>query len=293
MLEFIILVPVSILILNIRIWLFENIFETKNKKFIFFVILLLWAISASGMVFYPNLLSLLWYTNFNFTEKSNIISINIFFWFWLYLISIISIIKLIINKWKVSKLFIINTLIFSTFFFISWFIWLKLNIETIMLYYIFVAFWEEILKFILSLSFFEKRKLVYSDIIAFSILSALWFAFFENIIYLFNSISWEESFIVALSWWLSLLVARWLVWFLVHIIFTWAIWQIQSLYKNKNLYTWISLAIAIWVWLHLFYDIMLSSWFGFIVILFLIVGYFFITYLFYNSDRMYLKESIN
>ncbi|UFX83186.1 PrsW family glutamic-type intramembrane protease [Candidatus Absconditicoccus praedator] len=131
-------------------------------------------------------------------------------------------------------------------------------------------------------------KLIKTDIIAFSILSGIGFAFFENIVYLISSIKGED-FLVAITGGISLLIARGLIGFLMHIIFTGSIGTIQSFYNNKkNMLIFLSLGVFTGVSLHYTYDILLSKGFGFVIIIFLILGYFYSTFLFYKSDRLYI-----
>ena len=292
MLQFIILIAISILILNIWLWLFDKLFFFEKKiSTIFLITISMWLISALSILFYWNFLEYIDYSHLQFTTQENIESLSVFFSFWIYLSIIVLIIKLIINKLNLSKFFLINYAIFSLLYFLLSYIWLEYITQVIFLYYIFVAFGEELMKFLIWSSFFEKWKITTNDLILFSILSAIGFAFVENIAYLIWSISWQE-FTKAIIWWTSLLIARGLIGFLAHIIFTWNIWYFVTKWIKNNILKYSLIWIILWTTMHLLYNLWLANNFWVVIPIIIIFWYFWISYLFFNSDRLFIKSSI-
>lgn len=291
MIKFLILLPFSFLILNLWLWLFDNIFWYTQKKYKYlFILIIIWLIAWFSIYYYSDLLWIIWYDKYNFINIENINNLSIFLYFWLYCSIILMILYLIVNWKNITKLFIINYIMFSFLFIIIWYIFIYLDIDNIYKYYIFVAIWEEMMKFMLWINFYEKRKISSNDILLFSILSALWFAFIENVVYLFNFISWEKLFSTIIIWWFSLILARWLIGFIAHIIFTWNIWLINSYWiTRKKLLKYSFFWILFWISTHYIYNISLEQNIWIVIPIIIILWYFWISYLFYKSDRMYLQ----
>ncbi len=250
----------------------------------------MWLISWLSIIFYANLLWELSLNELIFTNTSNIDNFSIYIAFWIYLSIIVRSIKLILSKFKISKFFIINYILFSIIYLLSSYIWLNLIVETAILYYIFVAFWEEFMKYLIWVSYYEKWKISKNDLILYWILSAVWFAFVENIVYMIGIISGEEL-IPALVGWASLLLVRWLVWFIAHIVFTGNISYMVQKWLNKNMLMVYSIIwIIIWTNIHFIYDVMLLKNYWIVVPLLIIIWYIWISYIFYNSDSIYIKQ---
>lgn len=289
----IILLPISLIILNTWLWLFDNIFNfNENKRKIIIITIIMWMVSWLSIILYPKFAWIINKPYLDFTQLENIeSSFNMIYTaFWAYLSVIVIWIKLILWKGKLSKFFISNFAIFSILFLLSWYIWNKIFSQAILLYYIFVWAWEEFIKYILWINFFEKYKLSNNDILIFMILSAIGFAFIENIVYMIWGTS-ENSFVSSMIWGSSILITRWIIWFLVHIIFTGNIWLLWLWWIVKqNFFKMLIVWISIWIWLHYLYDVLLHKKFSFIVVFFFIFWYFWISYLFYISDRIYLKS---
>ena len=288
--SFLILLPVSIAILNLWIWIFHNIFDIKkDKKDILKTTIILWLISWLSIILYPKLTSYFDLNSLNFTNYDNLWNFNLIFWFWIYLSWIVFLIRLFL-KLKPTNFFLLNFIIFSIIFLLWWYISNEFITTTALIYYSFVALWEEFIKYLIWVNFFEKRKISYNDIIIFSILSAIWFAFIENIVYLIWSIWWKEL-MISLVWWGSLILTRGIIGFLVHIIFTWNIWQFsKNIWKSFMIY--LSLGITFGVLLHYFYDVLLHNNYKFVILVALIWWYFWISYLFYTSNSIYVKEGL-
>lgn len=293
MIASLILLPVSLIILNIWLWLFDNIFNfNENKKRIIIITIIMWIISWLSIILYPKFAAFINYSSLDFTKLENIENhfMKIYWIFWAYLSIIAISIKLILWKGRISKFFITSFIIFSLLFFLSWYLWNKFLTQTILLYYIFVGVWEEFIKFFLWVDFFEKYKISSNDILVFTILSALWFAFIENIVYMIWGTS-ENNIISSIIGWWSILITRWIIWFLVHIIFTGNIWLLALYWIIKNnIAKMVSAWIIIWIWLHYLYDVLLQKQISIIIIFFFIFWYFWVSYLFYISDRIYLKN---
>ena len=290
MIEIIILLPITILILNIRLWLFENIFYINKTRYIIWIMtIIMWIISWLSIVMYPTILNIFSFENLAFTNTNNINNFSVFASFWLYLSIITLITKVILWWFKFSKFFITNFILFSIAFLAFWYFWLNTFTDKLLIYYIFVAFWEEFIKYLVWLNFFKKWKISNNDIILFSMLSAIWFAFIENIVYMVWIMAWEE-FITAIIWWFTILVARWIIWFLAHIIFTWTIWYWSYKWLNtKKIIKFSIIWILFWTIAHYMYDILLYKNIWIVVPFIIIWWYLWISFLMNSSDRLYIK----
>lgn len=291
---YLLLIIINFFILSFWLWLFDNIFDiSKYKKRIIMITLIMWLISGLWIIFYPKVLLYFWVSWRNFTYNSiDKIPNEWIFYFWLYLTTIIFIVKIILNGFKLNKKSLINLISFSFIFIIWLFLW-KIFLSTILIYYLFVAFGEEFIKYFLGINFYEKFKFMKTDIVVFIIMSALWFAFIENIIYMLWSFSHTNTFLTNLISWITILLVRGIVWFLVHNIFTWTIWILSLKYFKDSKAFWFALLwIIFWVIMHYLYNILISANKAWIIIIFIIIWYFWINYLFYRSDRLYIKDWI-
>ncbi len=282
-------VPLSLIILNIWLWIFYNIFNidhTKNRLKI--ITIIIWVFSGLSIVFYPKIVSLIWFGGLDFTNFSNNWNFEVIFFFWLYLSLIIFAVKIAISKFKISNFFLLNFFSFSWIFLLWGFFGSKFLTQWAILYYIFVAFGEEFAKYLLGLNFYEKRKISNNDIIIFSIISAIGFAFVENIVYLLPIT--QKTITASIIWWTWILVTRGIVWFIVHILFTWNIWlfSLKKLNSKKNIF--LLLGILIWVWLHYCYNVFLHLNFQFVIIFAVLIWYFWISYIFYQSNSIYASN---
>jgi hypothetical protein len=289
---YILLIIVNFFILSFWLWLFDNIFDLyKYKKRIIVITLIMWLISGLWIIFYPKMLLyfMVSWRDFTNTSTDNIPNESIFY-FWWYLTFLLFIVKIILNWFKLNKKILINLMSFS-FIFILWlFIW-KLYLSVWLLYYLFVAFWEEFIKYFLGINFYEKFKFMKSDIIVFIIMSALWFAFIENIVYMLWAISLTNTLWLNFMWGMTILIVRWVVGFLVHNIFTWTIWILSMKYFKHNKAFWFALLwIMAGVMMHYLYNVLIHANKTWVIILFIIIWYFWVNYLFYRSDRLYIKD---
>lgn len=297
MISLLILLPIGLLILNIWLWLFWNIFSitTHKNKFIIITIIM-WLISWLSIVCYPYYLWYVWQNDLIFTKwDTNLDTFEVVLSFWIYLSLIVIWFKLFFFKINNYIFFLVNYIIFSVLFLSCWYFGLEKFANTILFYYMFVAIWEEFIKYLLWVAFYEKFKLIDTDLLLFAILSAIGFAFVENIVYMYAWLTWK-SLILWVLWWAGVLITRWIVWFVIHILFTWNIWLIEvrwvSWWYWLKFLLFVILWVALWVILHYSYDLMLYKGMKMVVILSLIFGYFWISYLFYNSDRIYIRDWI-
>jgi len=251
----------------------------------------MWLISWLSILLYPKLITILNLSQLDFTNTNNS-WFQLFFFFWIYLSTLVFIVKFLFLKRNISDFFMITYIIFSIVFLLVWISWNMFIWSAMVLYYLFVALWEEFMKYLLWINFYEKFKISENDILIFTIISALWFAFVENIVY---TIWWTKSdwLLIALVWWITILVTRWLIWFLVHTVFTGNIWLFTVKWLNWNILNmtkFITIWSIIWIWLHYFYNVMLYKEIKIVLLAFLIIWYFWISYLFYKADRIYVND---
>ena len=157
--------------------------------------------------------------------------------------------------------------------------------------YLLLATNEEILKILWGYLSYIREHLTRNDLILYSILVAVWFAFGENIIYLMRDAWWAQ-------WWTSLSIGRWLTGFLVHAIFSGSIaYMYMKLSSNKTFennkirsFFLFLFSFFLGLVLHLSYNLLLH--YGIILgyLLYIIWGYLLLSYLFYRSDRVYLSS---
>lgn len=170
---------------------------------------------------------------------------------------------------------------------------------------------EELLKFLSTYRLFHagKTQSFLNDLLPYSLLSAYWFARFENIIYLLWQISHTAWAVAVSDTFLSLSLGRGIFGFLLHGIFSWSIaYIIQKHMSWQHYISWqhwyigssqrsflrsqkrIVLGFVMWVLLHFLYNTLLSYnlWRG--VGIFLLLTYAWTTYFLYNSNRLYIPN---
>ena len=135
---------------------------------------------------------------------------------------------------------------------------------------------EEVLKTSSAQSLTAHTSIFKSDVIIMSILAGFGFALFENLTYFITSGS------------LGVFLARSLTTSLLHGIFTGTIWYMLRKHNTQS-YLWYIYAYTIGLGLHAMYNISMVytpvlGW-----VLFVIGGYFLLTYFLYKSDRLYMK----
>lgn len=259
----IVIVILSILLLNIQVRIVNRIFPQKEvKRKILWYTLLMGLLVASSLLAFTYIVQP--YISTLFKTDSITYSIYIAAVWWIIAI-------LFATKRQRRRTFIISTL--TVLALISWVAEIVFAWAWIWLI-ILKATWEEVLKTASSQSLSSHDTFYKSDIIIFSILAWLWFALFENIVY----------FIAA--WSIGQFIARSITISLLHWIFTGTIWYILWRYA-KNSFLSYTVAYALWILLHSFYNISLTYspviWW----IVFTIWWYFLLSYLLYKSDRLY------
>jgi hypothetical protein len=280
------LLILNFFILNLWIWLIKYIFPTKLPKYIIVILAIIGLISGGSILFYPHILSYIWLADLDFTNQKIEILSNfstlLLFLIYLSILNILVYTFLIKKSWKIFSIllgsYIVNALII-------WFLANYFHNNPVVIYYLYVGIGEELVKFFLALILFLKFWKNITDIITFSILSAISFAFIENFVYLFGSIK-ENINIALLIGGTALLVSRGIVWFVAHLIFTWSIWHfVYKYFLSRKL--WLLTGFWFGILIHFLYDLLLTYQYNFVIPVLIIGGYIWLSYLFYNADRFY------
>lgn len=281
------LILLNILILNIWLWITRNIRKRSPK---IRLALIMWTVAAVTLFFYPQILSILDLSQYSTLTASLNISIVAV---WL-LISYL-IMTLIINSWVSlkplpSRKLALHTLIFAIIVIALYLISGSLQLSSAVIYYVLVAGSEEFIKYLSGRKLQDSQWYASSDIIIYCLLISLGFAFFENIVYLLQAVNGQFSRFQQLTAGSTLLFTRGLISFLVHLLFTGciAVFALKS-YQKKNI-TRLLVGITLGILLHLSYNLLLSQNIGFMILIYLIWGYIFLSWLFFQSDRLYVSE---
>lgn len=125
-----------------------------------------------------------------------------------------------------------------------------------------------------------------SNLIFFCILVWLWFSAVENILYVVNTLMNNESVNI-----MNLLIGRGLVSTLIHIVSTSLIAFITiKTKKTDSIIMPVILGIIGWFWLHSIYNISLQYNLSYITIPMVILAFFLMTYLTFQSDIIYKQQ---
>ena len=139
----------------------------------------------------------------------------------------------------------------------------------------------------ISSSLFARAHRIPSDHIATGVLAWVWFALIENILYLWYTY-WTTSSYLLIN------TIRASTNSILHALFTWLIgfgiyqWIARKQRSMKIL--WGIGYILLGVWLHLLYNRSLINSYTLIAILIPIIWYFWLSYLLYRSDSLYLSS---
>lgn len=280
----------SILItLYIWIWIINNSFKSKKiKTKTSIIICILSLFLVSFLYFYKDILGLIWLENLYFSDNITWSTICLFIFYCLSFLILITIFLKNTNEQK-NRHFIIVAILLFVWIGIWWIItW----INTLIMYYLISCYAEEILKFsVWENTFLNTNKsdkpntYNQTDLILFAIIAALGFSVIENIFYLIVlNIKWEWS--IFTSVWRSIFTT------LLHIVTTWLIAFFVIRKEDKNLKYWMKclMWIVCWFALHGWYNLCLAYGYKIFAILILVVCYFILTYLLFNSDALYKKE---
>jgi len=276
---------ISIIIIYIRIWIINTIFSEKKIKInLAFKILLIWILLVWWLFIYKYFLTNLWIWNFNIINNAQPLSVLIFL---IYCFLIVILLALIFQNWH--KKFMQTILIWLLLFGVIAYWWYFIGINFVILYYLISAYAEEYMKFSAGNDLFIKQdRKNLNDLILFCILIWLGFSIIENLFYIANNIITHQNINV-----MNLLIGRWLVSSLLHVVATWLIWFVAIKFQNsksKNLILPIVLWIISWFALHSLYNISLQYQLNYISIPLIILCFFLLTYLFFQSDSLYKQQ---
>lgn len=181
-------------------------------------------------------------------------------------------------------------LIWSLFFIALAYGWLIIGMNALILYYLVSAYAEEYMKYSAgnNMQLAEKEPNE-NNLIFFCILIGLWFSAVENILYIGNSMINSETVNIS-----NLLIGRGLVSTLIHIVSTGLIAFIMIKTKRTNsIIIPVILGIIGGFWLHSIYNISLQYNLSYITIPIVILSFFLMTYLTFQSDIIYKKKEEN
>ena len=262
-------------------WIYKNAFDIQiNKKIIFISLFVGW-IAAFSILWFPKIADYFWFDSFANSDYT---------WKWLfifmaYLNILILLLSALLKSFSVKQ--VINLIIFNIYFiFLFWIFksWdLDIYVLSIILYYVFVAYWEEFIKNQLAFLINNKVWKLSSDLLLYHILVAIWFAFWENIVYLLWWI-WFNTFLSVLSAWLWIVILRWILWFGAHTFYSSLIWMWNIIWSITILFFILASML-----IHYGYDLSLHFGYKFIIPLFIIAVYMWISYIFYKVDRLYIE----
>ena len=259
-------------------WLTQN-FLFKWKKFPFIKIFLL-SFSLVFVLLASDHLLQLFHLSFSETDFSGF---PLFCW---YLLIFFLFLLLCFYREKIKKSWLFLLLLFLGLLWVG-FLGLHLGIRLGILFLLLSVYTEELLKIGTSKLFSSKYQILPSDFLFFSLLFAVGFSFFENCGYLLSL--GMDSF----STMLSSVFGRGIFSSLIHFLASGMISLILFKYctEEKPLIQKIGIILGgflVGVLIHFWYDLLQGSILLYIIIL--IGGYFFLTYLLYLSDQLYLPK---
>jgi len=262
-------------------WIYKNAFWVELNKKIIFISLFVWWIAAFSILWFPKIAAYFWlasFTDHNFTWKVLLI-------FMVYLNLLILLLSTIIKSFSIKQL--LNLIVFDIFFVILFAIFKNLDLDvfviSVILYYLFVAYGEEFIKNQLAFIINNKTGQLESDLLLYHILVAIGFAFWENIVYLTWSIGFG-TFVSTLFWWLSIVLLRWILWFWAHTFYSSLVWMWNILW-----FATIFVFILVSMLVHYWYDLALYFNYKFVIPLFIVLVYIWVSYIFYKVDRLYIE----
>lgn len=261
------LLLISTALLNLQVWIVRTLFpNAKEKTRIFRYTLLMWGLATGIILVYTYLVQPRMYS-FTTNESSNL-RYSIFVAIaWLLIALVFAKQK---KRWRVfaiSTITIISVITWGVEWLLAW--------SAIGLL-ILKATSEEVLKTSASQALSSHTQLFSSDVILMSILAWFGFALFENIVYF-------------VQWWtIGGFFLRSLTTSLLHAIFTGVIGFVLWKSTKLSIFSYI-IAYFAGICLHIFYNYTMSVTPVLWWIVFIIGGYFLLTYLLYKTDRVYLE----
>ena len=270
---FISIFVINLFALNFWVWLFQNMFHWKQKKWLIFtIILLMGVISSCAMLLYPTVLK---FTSLKIFSAQTITRQNVALLVW-YVWTIWLLLSLFWRKESFNQKLLVRSAAFIALAagIAIWYITLPVGI---ILYFLCIAGAEEFLKLTVGQSFFAQYKISKKDLLLFVILSAIGFALIENIVYLISDPS------------IGLAIGRNLTTVIMHIVFTGSMAYIITTRSGDNRWRYI-IAFLIGMALHRWYNSFMSYNNPWITTAIIIGGYFIVSYFLYKSDRLYLTK---
>ena len=270
----------SLVIVYVRIWIVNTIFSDKKIQIhLTLKIIVVWLILVGILFFYRYILQYSGYTKLYFLDNPDRKSIGLFI---AYCIAGI----LLLTTFSQSRYMKILNIIF-----LWWLLFIALSyggyltwLNTLVLYYLVSAYAEEYLKYSSSTTLFLKEGWVNSrDLIFFCILIGLGFSITENLLYIvWNAFHHESVSVVGVA------LGRGLISTLIHIVSTSMIAFI-TLFLQKRWNFTLSFIVGIigWFGIHVLYNISLNYSLNYISIPLIVVCFFLLTYLLYQSDILY------
>ena len=207
------------------------------------------------------------------------------FFLFIFFIWIISLVFYLLNLLSISFPFLNDSIgdLWSIYFWETLFNTLKL----IIFYYILVAFIEESSKHFnfVWISILDIKKV--EDWVLYAIFVALWFSFIENILYFYNlySFNWISFELTKTYFFRSIFSI------MVHVFCSWVIAYFFTksylLYKeNHKLFPYLKVFLtwlSIWIFLHFIFDFAITLGFNFIIIMYFVIWYLYISSIFYKQ----------
>ncbi len=317
---YIILALISFFPIVIWAYIFSYIDDNPINKRRFFVGVVWWALSVVPILYMDKILEFLNFKYLNiFYFVSQIKWLFSSFEFWLslslFLLIIVGFSFLLwwfVSKIKeISKIYLKNILVFLVFIAILSFIIFLLNLvfskfdfaisggvvfgdvifnsfKLIVFYYLLVAFIEEASK---HFNFLQSSVLQIKSIkdgVLYAIFVALGFSLIENMLYLYNfyMLKWLTGELVSIYFFRSAFSV------IVHILSSSVVAYYFSrallLYKDHDLsFSYLkifSFWLVVSILLHLFFDVAVTMWFTFVMFIYFIWGYLYVSSIFYRED---------
>ncbi len=270
----------SLLLVYVRIRIINTIFLQKKLK-IYTTLKVFWiAIVIVGSLFAYNYL--LWALGQNDLILTNIINTKTLSFFVAYCTLTVVIVTIFLKNRYRRILQIL--LIWSLFFAAIAYGGLLTGINVLLLYYIVSAYAEEYMKYSAGNNLFLANKETNDrNLIIFCIMIGLGFSAVENILYIINNIITNNNVHIV-----SMLVGRGLISTLIHIVATSLIAFIMIKSKRKDSIIVPAILWIIWGFgLHSIYNISLQYHLTYITIPLIIMCFFMMTYLTFQTDLMY------
>jgi RsiW-degrading membrane proteinase PrsW (M82 family) len=274
----------SILLVYVRIRIINTIFSQKKIKIwitlkVFgLAIVIVWSLFAYTY--------LLWYFGQQNLALTNIIDTKSLLLFVAYCTLFVVLITIFFkNRYKrIAQILLIWSIFFVALAYGGFLAW----INTLLLYYLVSAYAEEYMKYSWGNNLFLANKEPNeSNLIFFCILVWLWFSAVENILYIVNNILNNENINI-----MNMLIGRGLVSTLIHIVSTSLIAFIMIKTKRtNNIIIPVILGIIGGFWLHSVYNISLQYSLSYITIPMVILAFFLMTYLMFQSDIIYSSST--